>query len=335
MKRHLPPSPQSGARHSAATPPPVIRGVAAPFICGVAAPFIRRAAALFILLALAHRAPAQQAAVNPFTYLGRVMDATHAAFDSSRVATLSASDARGTLLARSETFFLPDSRRNYRLQVPLADAETDGYSQSGAVLSISVEDDDGKTWRGVVVDAGRAEGTVVGEPGGVREVDIVLGEDADGDGIDDALYARLEREWEDSDAWMPGANFDPNEDYDHDGVPTIAEALAGTDPFRAEDSLRITAFELGAAPTRGSAAESLLLQFPTASGRAYVVQTANSPTGTWSDVAFVPDPGDGTPVNVIARPSTTGAAPATVYLLPSTNSAAFFRVKVDGDASTP
>ena len=175
----------------------------------------------------------------------------------------------------------------------------------------------------------------MGEPGGVREVDIVLGEDADGDGIDDALYARLALEWEDSEAWRPGVSFDPNADYDGDGVSTIAEALAGTDPFNAKDSLRITAFELGATPPRGSAAESLLLKFPPASGRAYVVQTANAPTGTWSDVAFVPDPGDGTPVNVIARPSTTGADPATVYLLPTTNSAAFFRVKVDGDASTP
>ncbi len=285
------------------------------------------AAALLFAFAPAPRACAQQAAVNPFTYLGRVMDASHAAFDTNRVATLSAYDADGELLARSETFFLPDSRRNYRLRVPLADAATKGYSQSGAMLSIAVEDDARKVWSGVVVDAGRAEGTVVGEPGGVREVDIVLGEDADGDGIDDALYARLKDEWEDSDAWAPDAAFDPNADYDRDGVPTIVEALAGTDPFNAKDSLRITAFERAAAPTRGSAAESFLMKFPTSSGRAYVVQTANAPTGTWSDVAFFLAPEDGSPVNVIARPSTPGADPATVYLLPSTNSAAFFRVK--------
>jgi len=291
------------------------------------------AASLLLAFAPAPRACAQQAAVNPFTYLGRVMDATHAGFDSNRVATISASDAKGTLLARSETFYRPDSRRNYRLQVPLADAETEGYSQSGAVLSIAVEDDARKVWSGVVVDAGRAEGTVVGEPGGVREVDIVLGEDADGDGIDDALRERLAQEWEDSDFWSPDGSFDPNDDHDGDGVPTIAEALAGTNPFNAADSLRITAFEPAAAPTRGAAEESFRLAFPTASGRAYVVQTANAPTGTWSDVAVFLAPEDGTPVNVITRPSTPGAAPATVYLLPAPDrDAAFFRVKSDDDA---
>ena len=153
--------------------------------------------------------------MNPFTYLGRVMDASHAAFDTNRVATLYAFDAGGALLARSETFYRPDSRRNYRLRVPLADAAVKGYSKTGAALSIAVEDDAGRVWSGVVVDAGATNGlSTVGEPGGVYEVDIVLGEDKDGDGIDDALRARLKAEWEDSDAWDPEAGFDPRADHD-------------------------------------------------------------------------------------------------------------------------
>ena len=286
------------------------------------------AAALLFAFAPAPRACAQQAAVNPFTYLGRLMDASHAAFDTNRVATIYAFDAGGALLARSETFYRPDSRRNYRLRVPLADAATKGYSQSGAVLSIAVEDDAGKTWTGVVVDAGATNGlSTVGEPGGVCEVDIVLGEDKDGDGVDDELRRRLEQEWENSDCWTNGVPFDPTADHDGDGVSTIDEALAGTDPFSGADTLRITAFEPGAIQSRGAETEAFVLEFPASSGRAYVVQTANAPTGTWSDVVFFLAPEDGSPVNVIARPSTPGAAPATVYLLPSTNSAAFFRVK--------
>ena len=286
-------------------------------------------AVAFLLLAFApaRSARAQSAAVNPFTYLGRVMDSEHKAFDTNRVAVLSAADAAGKEIARTQTFFLPDSRRNYSLRIPLADGETAGYATPGAILSIAVNDGK-KVWTGVVVDEGRAEGTAVGEPGGVREVDIVLGEDKDGDGIDDALRARLKAEWENSDAWDPEAGFDPRADHDGDGVPTIDEALAGTNPFDAASVLRITAFALG----DGEAAARHSLAFPTAPGRAYVVQTADSPTGTWSEVSVFLAPDAAAPVNVLSRISTPPAAPATVYLLPSDNAAAFFRVKVDGDA---
>ncbi len=51
------------------------------------------AAAFLFAFAHATRAGAQQAAVNPFTYLGRVMDASHAAFGADRVATLSEREA--------------------------------------------------------------------------------------------------------------------------------------------------------------------------------------------------------------------------------------------------
>ena len=289
------------------------------------------AAAVFLFVfAPAQCAHAQSAAVNPFTYLGRVMDASHKAFDADRAATLSAFDAAGEKLAQSETFFAENSRRNYKLVIPLADGETDGYATPGAILSISVKDNEGKTWAGVVVDADRAEGTAVGEPGGVREVDIVLGEDADGDGIDDALLKRLRDEWEDSEFWKPESDFDARADYDGDGVCAIDEALAGTNPFDSNSVLRITAFALEDADAPGRRS----LAFPTAPGRAYVVQTSDSPTGTWRTVSAFLAPDAAAPVNVLSRSTTPPAAPATVYLLPSDNSAAFFRVKLDGDATT-
>ena len=289
-------------------------------------------AAVSLLLAFAPAlcAHAQSAAVNPFTYLGRVMDSAHKAFDADRSATVTAFDDAGEKLAQSDTYFLENSRRNYKLVIPLADDETDGYATPGAILSISVKDNEGKTWAGVVVDADRADGTAVGEPGGVREVDIVLGEDKDGDGIDDALFKRLKNEWEDSDFWKPASNFDARVDYDGDGVSTIDEALAGTNPFDTNSVLRITAFAAGAADAAGRHS----LEFPTAPGRAYVVQAADSPTGTWSTVSAFLAPDAATPVNVLSRSTTPPAAPATVYLLPTSADAAFFRVKLDGDATT-
>lgn len=281
---------------------------------------------LLLAFFLYANANAQQA-VNPFTYLGRVTDASHAAFDTNRVATLYAYDASGKLLAKSTTFFHSGSRHNFRLQIPLASPAVSGYSTTGAILTITV-DDGAKVWTGVLVDPGRASGTAVGEPGGVREVNIVLGEDSDGDGIDDALRQRLEQEWEDSDFWDPSTDFDPNADYDGDGVSTISEAYAGTNPFNAADVLRITAFAMNAATASTNMLHSLA--FPTTTGRAYSIRTANALEGPWTDAAFFLAPSDSSPVNVIATPSVADAAIQTIYLLPSPDKdAAFFRVKAE------
>jgi len=288
-------------------------------------------AVAFLCLLCAHATPAcaQQAAVNPFTYLGRVMDASHKAFDADHRATVYAYDAAGKKLTQSDTYFLENSRRNYKLVIPLADGEADGYAMPGAILTVSVKDNEGKTWSGVVVDEGRASGTAVGAPGGVREVDIVLGEDKDGDGIDDKLFEGLKAKWEMSPYyWDSNGVFNPRDDHDGDGVSTIDEALAGTRPFDSDSVLRITSFEMAS----GADGRHILVFTPTIAGRSYAVQTADSPTGTWSSVSFqLPD--SATPVNVISRPAKPDTPePATIYLLPSGKPAGFFRIKLDGDS---
>ena len=250
---------------------------------------------------------------SPYTFIGRVMDASHDAFSSNRVAKIEAANANGDLLARTKTFFRPDSRRNYALQIPMATGEVDGYAIQNATLDIAVTDDLGKVWRGVVVNP------EVGVPGGVREVDIILGEDMDGDGIDDSLYARLKAQWEDSDYWRPGETFDPHKDYDGDGMSTIAEALAGTNPYDPEDVFRITAF---------SSSSSSALAFNAVGGRSYTVVEAHSLSAKdWKTREFfLPD--SDVPANVLSVPSGSRSSSSTVYLLPSGTNA-FFRVRVE------
>ena len=275
------------------------------------------------------------AAATPYTFLGRVMDSTHVAFDGDRTATIEVSDEQGNLLVRTATFTRADSRRNYVLAVPMATGAANGYVVQDAALEIEVTDDLGKVWSGVVVDA------AAGVPGGVREVDIVLGEDADGDGIDDQLYKRLKAEWEWSEYWKAGETFDPTKDYDGDGVSTIAEALAGTNPYDPEDVLRITSFShTGGTRSRASGADLLstsggsqlaatALTFDTLGGHAYTVEEATDLAAKdWKPCAFTL-PGSDTPVNVLSVPFSDGPVPRTVYLLPSNASKAFFRVRAE------
>ena len=269
-------------------------------------------------------AQAATSVCNPYTFVGRVMDAKHDAFGSNRVAKIEAVNTNGELLVQTKTFFRADSRRNYALQIPMATDEVGGYAVQNAVIDVEVTDDLGKVWSGVVVDA------AVGVSGGVREVDIILGEDLNGDEIDDSLYAELEAQWKDSDYWRYGETFDPHKDYDGDGVSTIAEALAGTNPFNPNDTLRITAFApAGRSRSRAAGTPPMALTFHAIGGRAYTVEEATSLTAKdWTPREFFTQDSD-SPVNVLSFPSGSGRTTSTVYLLPTSATNAFFRVRAE------
>ena len=269
-------------------------------------------------------AQAATSVCNPYTFVGRVMDAKHDAFGSNRVAKIEAVNTNGELLVQTKTFFRADSRRNYALQIPMATSEVDGYAVQNAVIDVEVTDDLGKVWSGVVVDA------AVGVSGGIREVDIILGEDLNGDDIDDSLYMQLKDQWEDSDYWRPGETFDPHKDYDGDGISTIAEALAGTNPYDPQDVLRITAFApTGGSRSRATEAQPMALTFSAIGGRAYTVEEATSLTAQdWAPREFFVQNSD-SPVNVLSFPSGSGRTASTVYLLPTSPTNAFFRVRAE------
>lgn len=259
-------------------------------------------------------AEAAPVAVNSYTFIGRVMDSSHAAFDTNRVAKITAaSHATGDPLARTSTYFRADTRCNYTLAIPMASEPAAGYAVAGSELDISVVDDSGKEWRGVVFNP------VAEAPDKVREVDIVLGEDNDGDGIDDALYAQLEARWERSDYYSDDEPFDPMKDYDGDGISTIDEALSGTNPYDPKDVLAITGFSIG---------NPVVISFTCVGGRAYTVEAVDSLVSTdWKTQDVALDTEKWMPVNVIAVPNNPDNSTITVYLLPSSSSASFFRVK--------
>ena len=252
------------------------------------------------------------------------MDAQHDAFGTNRIAKIEASNENGDLLVETKTFFRTNSRRNYVLQIPMATSEVDGYAIQNAVLDIAVTDDLGKVWRGVVVDA------AAGASGGVREVDIILGEDTNGDGIDDTLYQRLSWLWEASDYWSMDEEFDPTKDYDGDGIDTLTETLMGTDPFNPNDVLKITAFaHSGGTRTRTTESTAFALSFDAIGGHAYTVEEATDlKAKNWKPREFFL-PGSDAPINVLSVPSGSGRSSSTIYLLPSNSTNAFFRIRAE------
>ncbi len=267
---------------------------------------------------------ATPAAVTPYTFLGRVMDARHVGFDTNRVAKIAAADAAGKLLVETKTFYRPNTRMNYVLDIPMATSAAEGFAVQNTLLQVWATDDVGKVWNGVIANS------YAGAPGAVREVDIVLGVDDNGDGIDDSLYLQLLAQWEASDYWKRGETFDPNKDYDGDGVSTINEALAGTDPFNARDVLTITAItQLGSVGTRnetGDGTKPVALSFTAFGGHTYTVEEATDlMKKDWKAREFQIESGE--LADTVSLPSSARRTTYTVYLLPTTSTNAFFRIK--------
>lgn len=254
---------------------------------------------------------------NPYSFVGRITDSRHVAFDDKRAATLRAYNAEAKLLASEKTFYRDDSRNNYFLQIPMVDAPAEGsFAMTGDLLSVMAEDDAGRVWAGVIDPA------KVGEPGGVHEVDIVLAEDADGDGIDDELYAELLSEWTESDAAGEGGDFDPRADHDGDGMSSLAESLLGTDPFNGDDVLKIDSI--------AADEDAVVLEFELPGGHTYAIEEATDLTASnaWRTAEFVPEDGS-LPRTLMVMPASSERTPCTIYLFPAAPAtAAFYRLSV-------
>lgn len=289
--------------------------------------FAFRAAVAAIAIATSFAAgaatPAQS--VTPCTYVGRIMDAEHVAFDTNRVAEIVAYTEGGKKLAVARTFFKPDSRRNYALRIPMSSRNVSGMVTPGSKVRIEVTEANGTVWSGLLED----KDAVIGGPGSVKEVDIVLANCTNPYDVDDDLLQDLYLAWYYSDCYEEGETFDPLKDYDGDGMSTVAEVLAGTNPFDSEDCLSILSYERGETKERSVAKDSL--SFSCRPGRSYKVEVSDSlDTPNWKSAEFTLDE-SGTPVNYISIPgSSQGGESPKLYLLPSPDKKkAFYRIKAD------
>lgn len=270
---------------------------------------------LFVAAWTAPAAIPTPAACSPYTFVGRISDAQHVAFDHTNSATLRAYAADGTLLAVETTFFRDDSTRNYALQIPMASSPATGCAITGDVVSVTATDPSGRIWSAVIDPA------TIGIPGTVSEVDIVLADDADGDGIDDALYQELLDGWYEYAPNPTGVYQPATADTDGDGVSDLDEALLGTNPFDGNDVLAILSFSGG--PGNPS------ISFKATAGHSYAVEQASSlspDAADWSPVPFATDAAAASASrNLLTTPSSPARSTHTLYLFP-TSSPAFFRI---------
>ena len=237
---------------------------------------IQRLAAI-LALASATTAAAENFPMGTFIFTGSVMNWKNELCTSADKLTVQAVASDGTILASSKVIDPnPRTGANYRLEIPVSSEASGKSAAIGDELSCVVLSAAGSTNVSPrplpPVDRANAVARVNLEGASATSFDI-------GDGrsvlVSDEYLAGIQ-------PWMASIgkdSYEPDADWDGDGVPNYAEYIAGTNPFDASDLLQIMEHEFGE--------EATLLTFEYAGGHLYAV--ASSPSLTepeWMDTPF-------------------------------------------------
>ncbi len=233
----------------------------------------RTSLAVIAIFALATTAQAEEITVStpPCIYTGRIKD-----YDCSGLQHWSSeAEVRvrkdGVLLARGRLgSFDEDTDCNYSVSVPMATKSCPSAAAPGDTLQFEVDsrDSNGASYAStnVAVVAGRSGSTV--------RLDLRLSSCSNAWGIDDSYIAEAEK-WARSNGYITaGESYDPDADWDSDGVSNREEYFAGTDPFDPSSSgLRITSFRMVSGE---DGTEMVELGFKPVFGFAYSVERATN-----------------------------------------------------------
>jgi len=264
-----------------------------------------------------------------FTVTGSAANWKNLLYTAENDIMLQAVATNGVILAETQvkTADAGSEGRNFALRIPLSTRATEKTAAVGDSINLFLLED------GVTNVA--AQGIMIGSANSMTNVALRVvngieyassGKYASGGKVRvSSAYIDGISSWLD---FYGKSAYEPDADYDGDGVDNYTEYLSGTNPFDASDKLSITAFE------RHS--DRVMLRFEYSGGVVYGVGTTTSlATNAWTKAKFAQtreaEP-EQRQVLLANAEDEDAVGTAEVYLIPVTDSPAqFYRVNVESE----
>ena len=248
---------------------------------------------------------------------GTLKDWQNKVLTSAAAVTIQAVATNGTVIASTKVADPSADGYNFLLEIPLSSKATDFTAAVSNTLNCVLVQESGLS---LAVDP-----LVVGEANAVSEVRLAFVNTRSY--TKDGTTVNVPEEYiEAISIWMEAygieGDYDPFDDYDHDGAKNYAEYCAGTNPFDATDKLAITAY---AAPQSAPHA----ISFEYVGGHVYGVATTRSLTNPqWAVQPVKKSETDTDHEQVMPSADEDDVGMATIYVVPAEGATSqFFRLE--------
>ena len=277
-------------------------------------------AALYAMCAVLYAATGGAAVNFPLgTHLlkGTLKDWDNKVLTSSAAVTIQAVATNGTVIASTTVADPSSDGYNFMLQIPLSTTATDSTAAVGDRLNCVLVQETGLSLAAEQLEVGEANTVSTYNLAFVNMKNYTSGGTTVGVPLEyiDAIATWME-------AYEIEGDYDPFEDYDHDGASNYSEYCAGTNPFDATDKLAITAY---AAPQYAPHA----ISFEYVGGHVYGVATTLSLTNPeWATQLVKKSDTDAEHEQVMPSADEEDVGMTTVYVVPAESATSqFFRLE--------